>query len=356
MGKIVFGIVGTGWRAEFFLRAAFAYPDLFEVAGVTSRNPDKRAKLTHTWGVRSFETAEELVDNTECTFIVTCVPTSANVDIINKLVKQNMPVLSETPPAPDVEGLISLHDLGARIQVAEQYHLQPHHAARISVALSGKLGTVSQAQVSSAHGYHGISLIRRLLGITFQPCTINSFSFNSPLVAGSGREGPPEREKMGESSQLFFRLDFGEKLGILDFTGDQYFSWIRNERVLVRGERGEIINKEVTYLKDFLTPVKLDFVRHETGNDGNLEGKYLRGIQLGEEIVYKNLFFPAPLTDEELAVATCLKKMARFVDTGETFYPLAEASQDQYLSLMCSQALQEGRSVQTEMMPWAKVG
>ncbi|NOG51366.1 MAG: hypothetical protein HND48_19535 [Chloroflexi bacterium] len=34
-------------------------------------------------------------------------------------------------------------------------------------------------------------------------------------------------------------LDFGEKLGVLDFVGDQYWSPIRGHRVTVRGERGE---------------------------------------------------------------------------------------------------------------------
>ena len=64
-----------------------------------------------------------------------------------------MPVLAETPPAPDLKGLIQLSkDLpgNARVQVAEQYPFQPLHAARLALARSGKLGEITQAQISVA--------------------------------------------------------------------------------------------------------------------------------------------------------------------------------------------------------------
>jgi hypothetical protein len=289
-------------------------------------------------------------------FAVTSVSGDANVLVIRELAELGIPVLSETPPAPDIEGLIELNELakkGAGIQVAEQYHLQPGHAARIYAVTKGLLGTVSQVQISAAHGYHGISLIRRLLGITYEPCTIAGQAFKSPLMAGPDRRGPPGREEIRDSAQQFFRFDFGDKLGVYDFTGDQYFSWIRNERVLVRGERGEIINKEMTYLKDYLTPVQLHFMRHAAGQDGNLEGNYLKGIQLGDSWVYKNPYIPASLTDDEIAVASCLTGMSKYVAGGQAFYSLAEASQDQYLSLICARALIEGKSIRTDVMPWA---
>ena len=41
-----------------------------------------------------------------------------------------------------------------------------HHQAQFAVAQSGRLGLITQAQVSAAHGYHGISVIRRFLGVT----------------------------------------------------------------------------------------------------------------------------------------------------------------------------------------------
>ncbi len=36
--KIVYGLIGSGWRAEFYLRIAKALPEAFEVCGVVSRS------------------------------------------------------------------------------------------------------------------------------------------------------------------------------------------------------------------------------------------------------------------------------------------------------------------------------
>ena len=47
---------------------------------------------------------------------------------------------------------------------------------------------------------------------------------------------------------------------------------------------------------------------------------------------------PARLSDDEIAIATCLERMAHYVETGESFYSLSEASQDHYLSTMIAEA------------------
>lgn len=152
---------------------------------------------------------------------------------LHTLAERSIPALTETPPAPDLPGLIALYELvrkGAKIQVAEQYHLQPLHAARIALTCSGKLGTITQAQVSVAHGYHGMSLIRKFLGIMYEPVTITAWRFSTPLIAGPDRYNPPEQEYVIRSEQTIATLNFGEQLGIFDFTSDQYHSWIRSPR------------------------------------------------------------------------------------------------------------------------------
>jgi hypothetical protein len=227
------------------------------------------------------------------------------------------------------------------------------HAARLAVVAAGWLGKVTQVQVSAAHGYHGTSLLRHYLGLTFEEVCITARSFDSPIVAGPGRQGPSEKEKIVTSSQTIAWFDLGEKIGVYDFTGTQYFSWIRSPRVLVRGERGEINNKEVRYLKDFKTPVTLELRRLSAGEDGNLEGYYLKGILAGDQWVYRNPFIPARLADEEIAVATALSKMAEYVKGGPSFYSLPEASQDTFLALMIEKALKTGDKVVAKRQPWA---
>lgn len=352
-----FAIVGGGWRSLFFLRVAQALPDRFEVAGMMVRNEARGQELEKAWGVKTYQTLDELLRINDLRFVIVSVPPSVAPQYISAIAEHSLPVLTETPPAPDLAGLLALYDLsqrGARIQVAEQYYLQPLHAARLAFTHSGKLGTVNQAQVSVAHGYHGISLIRKFLGITFEPASITAHRFLSPLIAGPTRSGPPVQERLVQSEQHIAYLDFGSKLGIFDFiNNEQYRSWIRSHRLLVRGDHGEINATHARYLEDYQTPISFDFVREDAGATGNIEGYYHKGFLAGNEWVYKNPFMPARLSDEEIAVASCLVGMDAYVDGGPDIYSLAEAAQDHYLNLLIGQALSSGQTVTTTPQPWA---
>ncbi len=355
MNPIRFGLIGGGWRAEFYLRIAEAAPERFRVAGVVARDPAKGEKLERRWRVPTFRTMQELAARGDSDFLVVCVAAKANAQVLEAAAGLGLPLLAETPPGQTLEELRALHRLteqGARVQVSEQYIFQPLHAARLAVVASGKLGAVAQAQVSAAHGYHGVSLIRHFLGVRGEPCAVRAMTFSSPLVAGPGRDGPPTEERVRSSAQTLAWLDFGDKLGVYDFTGDQYFSWVRSPRVLVRGERGEIHDETVRFLRDFLTPAEFDLRRLDAGQQGNLEGYYHKGYLAGEEWVYRNPFAPARLSDDEIAIATSLQKMAEYAAGGPAFYSLAEASQDRYLDLLIQQAAQTGELVRAEPQPW----
>jgi hypothetical protein len=350
-----FGIIGGGWRAAFFLRVARALPDRFAVGCMLVRDEGKGRRLEESWGVPTVRDLDAFLASSYGAFVVVSVPWPVTPVMVRALAEAGVPALAETPPAPDLEGLCALHELsarGARVQVAEQYQFQPLHAARLALARSGKIGRISQAQVSAAHGYHGTSLIRGLLGVQFKACTIRARQFVSPIIAGPGRAGPPAEKTVVDSRQIIAHLDFGDRLGVYDFAGDQYFSWIRSPRVLVRGEQGEINNQRVAYLADYRTPVYLDLKRVDAGLEGNLEGYYHKGILAGGEWVYRNPFVPARLTDDEIAIATCLDKMAAYAEGGPSFYGLSEASQDHYLGLLIDRAVQTGEAVATERQPW----
>ncbi|UVI30054.1 Gfo/Idh/MocA family protein [Paenibacillus spongiae] len=357
MGKIRFGIIGGGWRAEFYLRIAAALPERFEVARMLVRREEKGAALTAQWGIRTVSSMEQFVRERDYSFAVVSVSRESCPDYIAELASRGIPVLAETPPAKDLQSLVQLFEAvgaEAKVQVAEQYLYQPMHAARIAVAHSGKLGSVSHVQVSAAHGYHGISLIRRLLGVRYEDAVIRGERFTAPLMAGPGRGGPPQEESFRDSVQDMATLRFGGRTALYDFAGDQYFSWVRKNRVLVRGDRGEIADEELRYLVDYRTPVSMEMRRVETGHNGNLEGYYHQGILAGSEWVYRNPFIPARLTDDEIAIATSLANMARYAEGGPSFYSLAEASQDHYLSLMMAQAVETGETVRTTPQIWSE--
>ena len=356
MKPITFAVIGaSGWRGQFFLRIARELPEQFRVTGLMSRDAATAQQLTRDWNVPAFSDLDGLLQERP-QFVVISVPWAASPVLLNELSARKMPVLAETPPAPDIAGLTALHQLtqsGARIQVAEQLQFRPLHAARIALAQSGRLGRVSQAQVSVAHGYHGINLLRRYLNVDFENATITARSFESPIVKGAGREGPPQAEEIIAASQTLATFDWGDRLGLFDFSGSQYFGWIRASRTLVRGERGEITDKKLRLLTDFQTPIAIDLVRRDAGHEDDLRPLHHEGITLGDEWIYRNPFAPGRLSDDEIAIATCLQKMGEYVEDGPDFYSLAEASQDHYLSILMGQAVKSGQAVQSNSQVWS---
>ena len=351
-----FGLIGCGWRAEFYLRIARELPGQFPIAGVVVRNAGKRARLAARWAVPVFATLDELLSNGKPSFVVTSVPWAANLPLLETFASRDLPVLSETPIAPELPDLCRCYELvraGARIQVAEQYLFQPAHAARLGLIRSGALGEIHEATVSFAHGYHGLSLLQRYLGVELQYPRIRARKFASRIVAGPGREGPPTELSIVPSERIIAELDYGDSLGIYDFTGDQYFSWIRSPQLLVRGEKGEINQSNVRILKEFNIPINFALVRDDTGHEGNLEGYSHRAIIGGGELLYQNPFPSARFSDDEIAVATSLLKMQNFVKTGESFYSAAEACHDRYLDILVSEAVESGQTVEARIQPWS---
>jgi predicted dehydrogenase len=347
MEPVPFALVGSGWRAAFFERVAAALPERFRVTGRYS------VRVPGTVG-----SLDDLVAGAPA-FVVLAVPREATPDLLFELTERQVAILAETPPAVDIDGLRRLAPLakaGPRIQVAEQYRFQPLHAARLAIATGGRLGTISQVQASVAHGYHGIDLIRRFLGVGHEPALISARRFVSPVVAGPDRAGPPAEARMVADPQVLATFDVGDRLGILDFADEQYFSKIRALRMVVRGDRGEIDGRDVRWLDDNGAPTGVSLERHDTGHDGNLEGLYLEGITAGAEWVYRNSFGPARLTDDELAVATCLARMPDAIDGGPDVCSLADAVHDRYLDLLVERAIETGTVVRAAGHIWELPG
>lgn len=363
VAPVRFGIVGTGWRTDFFLRIARDLPDRFEVTGLVSRDAGRAAAVEAEWGIRGFTSVDDMIAASSPAFVVLSVPRAVAPGLMVHLAERGMPVLTETPPAGDLAGLVRLWEelpAGAVVQVAEQYHLSPLLSAQLRIAASGRLGAISAVTVAQCHDYHGVSVMRRALGIGFEDAAITAASFDSPLVTGPDRTGDPVEETIVTAHQVTARFDFGDRLGVYDFAAQQYFSWIRANRLLIRGDRGEIADREVRYLHDFRTPALTEIRRMDTGEGGNLEGKFLRGLVAGDEWVFENPFMPARLNDDEIAIAIaiarCLQAMADQVAGGEGFYGLAEASQDTYLALLMHEAALTGRAVRTERQVWTRQG
>jgi hypothetical protein len=360
MGKrAAFSIIGGGgFRAQYFLRIAQALPEQFHVSGMVVRDEAKGRAMEEQWHTSTYRDLDQLLANEQPDFVVLSVNSSSAIEYMLQLAERGIPVLAETPPAPNLEGLLMLHEKltrkGARIQVAEQYQYHPVQVARAAIIESGQIGRVTQTTVSISQLYHAVSLIRKMLGVRFEDVAIRGMRFESDWVAGPNRSGPPTEDKIVRSERDLAWLDFGGKLGIYDFTKDQHRSWIRSNHLSVRGERGEIFDNRINVQDPSCTPLHLELKRINKGEYENQEGYFLKGMMAGERWVYENPFMPARLYDDEIAISACLKNMEAYAAGGPSFYGLPEASQDHYLGMLIEQAIQTGETVVSTRQPWAE--
>jgi predicted dehydrogenase len=352
------GIVGSGWRTQFYLRMARLMPDRFEVTGVVTREAGRGAEVEQEWGVPTHRSIKELLAAGEPEFVLVSVPWAAAPAATIELAGQGVRVLCETPPAPDLPALRELWAAvgpSGLVQVAEQYLMMPGHAARWALLRAGTIGTVTSVQVSSTHMYHAVSMIRNMLDAGFAEVDVTARAFSAPLADPLSREGWTGGTDPRPALTTLALLDFGEgRSGVYDFTDNQWFNPLRGNRIVIRGSAGEIVDDRVTRLVDPVTVIESALVRRQTGIDLNLEGFDLDHISHNGAVVYRNPYRGARLAEDDISVATLMDRMGAWCrGEGPEPYPLAEACQDHLVALAVEESVRTGAPVRTASEPWA---
>ncbi|HEX4058034.1 MAG TPA: Gfo/Idh/MocA family oxidoreductase [Galbitalea sp.] len=352
------GIIGTGWRSGGFAGVMASRPDLFAAVGVLSRTHGSASRFGERFGIPTVGDVDELLSRGAPDFVLLSVSADSAAALLVELARRGIPTLVETPIAASIEEMMNLArelPAGAPIQSAEQYRFQPQHAARLEVARRGLLGAVSSTRVSSAHFYHGVSLMRAALGIGFERARIVASSYRDRTTASLGRDGWSADSPVNTTERVIANIEFPDagSLGLYDFTEEQYFSPIRSRHFSIAGTSGDLVDDSVHLLTGPGEPLHLALRRDTTGTDGDLEGSFLRRITMGERVVYTNPLAPARLSDDEIAIGSVLMGMAEFVRDGTALYPFADAAEDQYLSLLIREAVETGGPVETKDRPWA---
>lgn len=331
MDKIRYVIVGSGWRSQFYVRIAKAMPERFEAAAMLCRTEEK-AKLMHEQtGVYT------TVSETECQrlkpdFIVVAVDKASIFKVSRHWLDKGWPVLCETPAGLNIEDLEDawqLHCYGTRFQVAEQYHLYPRYEKILELVKSGVLGDPHAVDLSVAHDYHGVSLIRRILGVGFENAFFTGKRFTFPVLETAGRGGAIENGQVKDSFRIRMDIEFDcGKMGFYDFDKIQYHSRIRGTDIRIQGDRGELSGDSLIYM------------------DKN-------GQLCKEKITWENPYKELGFSEDETAVARVLEGMKQYTETGIEFYPLAEALQDAYFSLCMEKALLHPyETIQSQTQMW----
>lgn len=311
-------VIGGGWRAEFYIRIAKLLPQIFEVKGVCIRNPYTAKKIRRQYGVTVVETIDDVL-KIDCDFFVNCINKEDISSMSFELCKSGYAVLQETPASPTLKG-----NGNYKLQVAEQFHLKPMYQAIKGIINDGFIGEVNHIEISVAHEYHAMSLIRFFMDEDMPKCIYSKELTNSVLHTHF-RQGELEKKEIAESKHQIAVFDCHGKNAIYNFDYEQYFSPVRSDRLLIRGTLGEIENNVVRYFNDENIYCENLIAQHQSGN---LDGFFNGAITFCNKVYYKSPFGDARLSDEETAIAMVLLKMDKYIKTGEEFYSYESAVKD----------------------------
>ncbi|WP_062388009.1 Gfo/Idh/MocA family protein [Demequina iriomotensis] len=366
-----FAVVGTGWRTRFMLRLAAMAPEALEPVAVVGRTPSRARDAVREARVDASPHTAHLDDRLAVDgldhalslrpdFVVAAVPWEASPGVIRDVVAAGVPVLAETPPAPDLDGLRALWDaVGASglVQVAEQYTRMPGHAARIALLERGVIGAPHTVELSSTHLYHAVSLMRTMLGAgdasRVTGATVTARTFTAPMVdpltpAGWTGSGEPEPR-----TTTIATLDFGDgRMGLYDFVDNQWWNPYLHRRIVIRGSHGEIADDAVLRLTPD-GPVGSRLEHRRTGHDLNFEGNALWHSSFDGEVVYRNAWHASRMSEDDLAVAQILLDTGRWArGEGPEPYPLAQGLWDHALGLAIVESARTRADVVVADQPW----
>lgn len=353
-----YALVGSGWRSSVYLRLAYVLPELFEVTGVVARRAESGERVEQEFGVPTFRTVEELLAHRRPEFVVLSVPWPLTPELTRTLVRADVPVLAETPPAPDLDGMRALwSDVGSSglVQVAEQYALMPLHAARLALTRAGVIGTPGSVHVSSTHLYHVVALMRSFLGAGIGPTTVASQAFSAPLVDPITPAGWTHDLTPKPARTILSTVDFGDdRMGLYDFTDNQWWNPVRPDHLTVRGSIGELHDETVVRMVDETTPVTSRIERAVTGIGMNYEGTDLTHLSFEGRVVFRNAYEGGRLSDDDIGTAELLSRTGAWSrGEGPAPYPLAEGMHDHHVGIAMEQALETGGPVCTGEEPWS---
>ena len=352
MRPLSFIIVGSGYRSLYFARIAKRYPTLFELKYLLCRTEVKAARLAEEQGIPttvSVETCEKCAPD----FVVVAVNAGSICSVAKEWIEKGFLVLLETPAGTTVEELKELWDLkenhGARIQVAEQYHRYPIMAAGIRAVEQGKLGVPYAVTLSVAHDYHGASLIRRILNMGPEPMKLWGHHYTFPVTQTDSRYGPITDGSIKDQIRDCVTIEFKSgKVAFYDFDTVQYRTFIRARHVNVRGQDGEWNDTILRYVGEDHLPVQEQLIPWLNPGYQVLETDELREI-CGSW----NPFLTLETAQDEYAIATMMFDMREYLNGGKEVYPLADALEDAYTSILLHRAVaNSGEVIISEKMPW----
>lgn len=358
MRPLSFVIVGSGWRAMFYVRIALRYPQWFKLCYLLCRTGEKAERIRREYGI-PVTTDEGACEAAHPDFVVVAVDKARQFAVTKQWLDKGFAVLCETPAGQreeELAALWALHQKGAKVQVAEQYIRYPLMAAGLRSVERGALGEPYAVELSLAHDYHGASLMRHMLRCDkgpFPAMRLRGESYTFPVEETDSRYGPVTDGSVKERRRVRMTLEFDNgKVGFYDFDGVQYHSFIRARHINLRGQRGEWNDTVVRYVDASHRPLREELRPW-------LDPAYA-ALHTPELLELSRVWHPEVHMEnwqDEYAIATMMLDMGDFLDQGREVYPLAQALEDAYTWILMERALENPeQAITSQTQPWHKEG
>lgn len=339
MRRLRFVVIGSGWRSLFYYRIAKGYPQRFSFLSMVVRTEEKAKFMREQYHIPVTMNPDE-AKAMQPDFVVVAVNKASISEVSLSWARAGFPVLCETPVGITMDNLLAIwkgvHDEGLRIVCAEQYSFYPSIRTMLTACDEGLIGDIDSIYISRAHGYHGMSLIRKFLNIGFQHVRISAKAARDQVRITGSRNGFAADGEIKEKLRTAAHFTFENgKSALYDFESEQYHSLIRGNYIIVRGTEGEIFNDTVHYMQGNACMTKT-LAPEEPG--------WLK------DVVQCSVFTEPD--EDELAISVLLDGMEEYIESGRFVYPIEDALEDAYFSILMEQAAKTGSVVESENMPW----
>ena len=313
-------MLGTGWRARFYMRIAEFLPDMLRIAAVYTHTQERKAEMERK-GFNAFADIDSALAVDHDAVIIASGKNGFS-DTLRYLHGRKERIITETTfldlPEPDLEEFSSYDGL-----VMEQYWNTPLFSSLLNV-LSVLEAEPDQLYLSGLHNHHSASVARRVLGTGYQmPEEFYSLEYASSMIRTGSRNG---LEISGESEDYVRRvrmMKLGSALFIHDFSSNQYHSYLYGKHFEVRCRRCVITENGVNGIDRDGYPYSMPFIFHRDSSVGS-GSLTLSHVTLGSRTVFVNPYYPLAMNDDEIAMAMMLEQY----DKGHNPYPFCEGIMD----------------------------
>ena len=357
MKPLSFVVVGSGWRAMFYVRIALRYPECFKLCALLCRTREKAERIRAEYGI-PVTTDARVCEDARPDFVVVAVNRASKFAVTKQWLAKGFAVLSETPAAEtadELEELWALRQAGARLQIAEQYTRYPLLAAGLRAVGQGLLGDPYAVSLSLAHDYHAASLIRHMLrfdGGPFPAFKVCGKAYEFPVEETDSRYGPVTDGSVKQRRRVRLTLEFeGGKAAFYDFDGVAYHSAIRARHISVQGRRGEWYDTVLRYTDAAHRPVREELKAWLDPAYERLNTRELLELsrKWNPEVRLEN-------PQDEYAVAALMLDLREWLGGGRESYPLSEALEDAYTWLLMDEAARRpGQTAASERRAWHRL-